>query len=383
MVQLKEERAMACSRAGRWVLGGLFWLAASSPVTAATVTVAWDPNPEPNVTNYNVYVRTQSGSFGAPLAIGNRTTWTFTGLQNNVQYYFAVQAQSASGTSPLSQIAYVTPIPNLPGSEASRSDFNRDGMFDVLWQHRTTGQLSAWHLNGTTVVGSRWLEPSSVNPVWKMSGSADLNRDGKADLIWHNATTGELTYWLMDGVLNYSAGFLPGPVDPSWQIASVRDFNNDGNPDFWWRHQVTGDLQVWYMNGTTLSQIVTPNPGRIADINWKLRGTADFTGDGRADALWHNEATGEIRVWRLGGADGITFQDIPTLSTQFVAPGWRIAAVGNADASGGADILWQSDTTGGLVLWTTSGSASAVNILSGAYLSIPAADVNWKIMVPK
>ncbi len=128
------------------------------PVQAATVTLSWNPNPEPDVTNYNVYVRTQFAAYGPPTAVGNRTNWTFLNLQDNVQYFFAVEAGNPAGLSPRSEIAYHTPIANLPGSEASRSDFNGDGWFDVLWQ-RTDGQLVAWHLNSTLIVGSRFLSP--------------------------------------------------------------------------------------------------------------------------------------------------------------------------------------------------------------------------------
>ena len=39
--------------------GAILYLALVAPVSAATVTISWNPNPEPDVTNYNVYVRTQ------------------------------------------------------------------------------------------------------------------------------------------------------------------------------------------------------------------------------------------------------------------------------------------------------------------------------------
>ncbi len=67
---------MAVRGFGRWLLGGVIWCAMSMPAGAATVTLAWDPNPEPDVNNYNVYVRTAGGSFGAPIPVGNRTNWT-------------------------------------------------------------------------------------------------------------------------------------------------------------------------------------------------------------------------------------------------------------------------------------------------------------------
>ena len=53
---------MLVRRLCQGVTAALMWLALASPVGAATVTISWDPNPEPDVTNYNVYVRTQFGT---------------------------------------------------------------------------------------------------------------------------------------------------------------------------------------------------------------------------------------------------------------------------------------------------------------------------------
>jgi hypothetical protein len=368
---------MAAGRLGRFLLGGAIWCVLSAPAAAATVTLAWDQNPEPNVNNYNVYVRTANGAFGAPIAVGNRTTWTFVGLQSNVQYFFAVQAQSSNGLSALSQIGYVIPAANPPGSEAARSDFNGDGWFDLLWQNHGTGQLVAWHLNGSQVVGSRWLTPSAVAPGWSLSGSGDFNKDGKPDVLWHNQQTGQVVFWLMDGALNYSSGFLPGPVSSAWKIASVRDLNADGNPDIWWHNQETGDMTVWYFNGSTYqTNLPAPGPSRIADTNWKLKGTADFDRDGRPDAVWHNETTGELRFWKL---NGVNYWAVLPHNIGFVATDWKIAAVGDATGDGWPDILWQNYSTGGLVLWRMQGTTK----ISGDFLSIPAAALDWKVVGPK
>jgi hypothetical protein len=355
--------------------GAIVWLALVAPVSAATVTVRWNPNPEPDVTNYNVYVRTQFSAYGPPIAVGNRTNWTFVNLQDNVQHFFAVEAQNPEGVSPRVEIGYYTAA-NLPGSEASRSDFNGDGWFDILFQHQTNGQLVAWHLNSTAVISTEYLSTTAVALEWRMSGTGDFNKDGKADIIWHNTRTGQVVYWFMNGVFDWSAGYLPGPVSPEWHVASVRDFDLDGNPDIWWYNELTGEMLVWYFDGVTLLRTATPSPGRIADLNWQLAGTADFTGDGRPDALWHNQATGELRVWQL-----IDINHFAThaLNPMFVGTGWKIAALGDANLDGSADILWRDEASGGLVLWTMDG----LNQTGGAYLSIPVADPNWKIMAPK
>jgi hypothetical protein len=368
---------MAACGFGRWLVGGAIWCAMSVPATAATVTLAWDPNPEPDVNNYNVFVRTAGGSFGQPIPVGNRTNWTFVGLLGNVQYYFAVQAQSPAGLSPLSQVTYVIPTPNAPGSEASRSDFNGDGRFDLLWQNSTTGQLSAWHMNGSTVLSYRVLTPSQVPPGWNLSGSADFSGDGKPDLVWHNPQTGDVSIWLMDGVMSYYTGaYVWGGVPSAWRITSVRDFNADGNPDIWWQNQTTGDMSVWYFNGTTMTHWTAPNPPRVADTNWKMRGSADFNRDGQPDALWHNEVTGEVSVWLL---NGVNYVGGGYLTPKVVPANWKIVAVGDTNFDGWPDIVWRNDLTGELSLWAMQGT----NAIWYGYLSIPSVDVSWKIVGPR
>ena len=292
------------------------WLTIAAPLQAATVTLAWDPNPEPNVTNYNVFVSTHFGSFSAGVPVGNRTMWTFTGLQGGVQYYFAVQAESSSGVSALSQIGYVMPHPNLPGTEQSRSDFNSDGKFDLIWQHQTTGQLIAWHMNGAAVLGSRFLTPNAVGLAWKLRGSGDFNADGKADLVWQNVTTGDLVYYLMDGTTAFATGSLsPSKVDPTWEIASVRDMDRDGHPDILWNNRNTGQVLAWYMNGTTMVRQGWINATPLGDINWRLRGTGDFTGDGQADLMWQHEVTGQPLLWVMNGANASSAMMVSTPGT--------------------------------------------------------------------
>lgn len=350
-------------------------LALAVPASAATVTIAWDANPEPDVTSYNVFI----GSAPSPPSgqnVGNRLNWTFTGLLAGRRYYFAVQARSNAGTvSPRAEISFVVPAQNAPGTEASRADFNGDGGFDVLWQNRNTNQLLAWHMNGAAVVATRFLTPSTVAAGWKLKGSGDLNRDGKPDLVWQHDTTGALVYWLMDGVMMYSSGFFSVPrVHPSWQIASVRDMNLDGSPDLVWHNRATGQLLVWFLNGATVVSTAFANPSTIADLNWKLKGVADFTRDGRPDFLWHNEATGELRVWTMNGLSVVTSQN---LVPPAVGPGWRIAAVGDSNRDGWPDIVWQHETTGQLVLWAMVGR----QVASAPPLST--VDPNWKISSPK
>jgi hypothetical protein len=354
------------------------WVLMAAPVGAATVTIAWDANPEPDVAGYQVCASTQPGVCNTtPASIGNRLSWTFAGLADNFQYYFMVRAQSATAFGPWAQITHATPALPPPGSEQTRSDFNGDGYLDLLWQHRTNGQILAWHMFGSQVRTWRFLSPGQVAAGWKIKGAGDINRDGESDLIWHHEGTGDVSYWLMDGVLMWASGGFTFPrVDPSWNLVSVRDINGDGNADLVWHHLPTGQLVVWYLNGATVINWSFLNPWQAADTNWKARGMGDFTGDGRPDIVWHNEVTGDLSLWEMNGATAVNFH---TFFPGRVAPPWKIVTVGDSNRDGQTDILWQNEATGQCILWTMSGRS----MTAWWYLSVASTDPNWKVAGPR
>ncbi|MBN2506415.1 MAG: fibronectin type III domain-containing protein [Verrucomicrobia bacterium] len=62
-----------------------------------SVTLAWDPNPEPDVRGYIVYYGTESRCYPHSTNVGNVTTATVHGLREGVTWYFAITAVNGSG----------------------------------------------------------------------------------------------------------------------------------------------------------------------------------------------------------------------------------------------------------------------------------------------
>lgn len=206
-------------------------------------------------------------------------------------------------------------------------DPNGDGNPDLLWRHQLSGNLATWRMNGTTQVSGGPLTPGAVaDTAWEIVATADLDRDGDTDLVWQHATQGLISAWLMNGTTMVEGRLLsPSTVaDTNWRIAGSGDFDQDGHADLVWQHRTSGQASVWFMNGTTLVRGTVLSPAGVADTNWQIRAIADLNGDEQPDLVWQNIVTGYLAAWLMNGT---TMVDGIYLSPSRVADtGWRISA---------------------------------------------------------
>jgi hypothetical protein len=64
---------------------------------ASALTLAWDPNAEPDLAGYRIYYGTQSNVYESPINVGNVTYYTVRYLASETQYYFALTAYDIWG----------------------------------------------------------------------------------------------------------------------------------------------------------------------------------------------------------------------------------------------------------------------------------------------
>ncbi|MFI5181986.1 MAG: FG-GAP repeat domain-containing protein [Thermoanaerobaculia bacterium] len=144
-------------------------------------------------------------------------------------------------------------------------------------------------------------EPSSVE-------IADVNRDGKPDLVVVNAGSNDVTVLLGDG----RGGFTPAPGSPypaghSPNDVAVADLNHDGNPDLVFANHDTSYLTILLGDGkggftpapsSPLTVHSHPHPHGVA--------VADFDGDGHLDLVTDSWGENKVTVLFGDGKGGFT-----------------------------------------------------------------------------
>lgn len=211
-------------------------------------------------------------------------------------------------------------------------DLDGDGRKDVMWCDYASGQTTLWLLGGGSepvfngppsfqagytarlrggadLAGgavSQQDQPASVdlpgsvcNLQWQVAGLADVNGDGKDDVVWQHASDGRAAIWLMDGSQVTAVNEYQAQNAAGWRICGLGDMEGDGRADLVWQHQTTGAVKVWLMGadgGIGQERSVT-----LADdgASWQVKGLGDFDGDKHWDLLCKSSYTTEVRVVTL------------------------------------------------------------------------------------
>jgi hypothetical protein len=77
------------------------------------------------------------------------------------------------------------------------------GVNDIVWHNAKTGETQIWLMDRHRIVQRVTVVDEAGQPImvglpFSIVGVGDVNRDGGADIVWHNAKTGETQIWLMD-----------------------------------------------------------------------------------------------------------------------------------------------------------------------------------------
>jgi serralysin len=180
-------------------------------------------------------------------------------------------------------------------------DLNNDGNEDVVWRD-SAGKSYVWLMNaqsiaqGAALTSSNGVDMLTLSQAWQVKEVADFNGDGKADILWRNASASQAAIWYMDGK-TVTSGAMYENVADSMEVGGVGDFDGDGKVDIFWRDRTSGANSIWREGKQSLSQAIALSVG----MDWTIEAVADFSGDGKADVFWRN-GSNQVGVWEMNGA---------------------------------------------------------------------------------
>ncbi len=126
----------------------LFLMAAILAAPVSALTLSWDPNPESDITSYQLCYGTTPGSHPTQLAPAATTTATITGLVEGTTYYFVVTAINQAGleSTPSAEISYQVPVTTTTPTVLTRTGWS------VLYvdSQETNGYSAAQAIDGAT-----------------------------------------------------------------------------------------------------------------------------------------------------------------------------------------------------------------------------------------
>ena len=304
------------------------------------------------------------------------------------------QCAGVGKTSYLGGLAYTTSIPVSanPSSQGAklflqslfearctasvtrgRTDFNNDGKSDILYRNNSTGQVYRLLMSGFGVANASmaYTEP---NTAWKVIADADFDGDGVSDLLWRNTATGQVF------IQPFAASGLPvgGTVfytEPSsaWKIVHTPDLDGDGRADLLWYNTATGQVYAMLMNGAAIKAqgMVYTEPNTA----WSIVVVGDFAGSGKANQLaWRNSVTGQLYLMTVSYAGGVFSQSGAMIYAE-PNTAWKVIGAPDLDGDGRSDLLWRNDATGQVYGMLMNGGAIASQ---GMIYTEP--NLAWKIV---
>ncbi len=354
---------------------GTFEPAVSYPANNSTATVVatdlnGDGKPDLLVggSQTTTLVGSGDGTFGAPTLYAIGANFALPGFFNSDRLPDVVAGDvsgvnvalgSANGTFRAGR-AYLAGY--LAGTVVS-ADFDSDGKPDLAVGGNTS-QPTITLLLGDGKGGFIPSKNLGTVPADTLR-SADLNNDGKADLLFTSYSGGAVLVYLGNG--DGTFGQLISTTVPDSDLwPTIGDLNHDGIPDVAVARFGSNALRVLIGNGDgTFINVgdLTTGKGPQSPL------ISDFNGDGNMDMAVSNTSGGSVGIY-LGNGDG-TFQTPITTA----APNAIYSAAADVNRDGKVDLVVASRTTQ-LYLGNGDGTFQAPQSLLSDYGPTQIADVD-------
>jgi len=251
------------------MIGGLILILSwQTAALAGNAILTWDANTESNLAGYKVYYGTSSRNYGAPIDVGNQTTYTVSGL-NGQTYYFAVTAYNTSGTESGYSAEVSKSFPNtIPPVLSAISANNITSSSATISWTTDTASTSQVQYGITTAYGSSTTLNSSLVTSHSQTLS-NLNpsttyhyRVLSSDAAGNLATSGDQTF---------TTSAAPDTTPPA--ISSIATSNiSTSSVTITWTTNELSDTQVQYGTTTSYGSTTTLNTTLTTSHSQSLTG---------------------------------------------------------------------------------------------------------------
>ena len=273
-------------------------------------------------------------------------------------------------------VASGTPIPLASGTKSKAvvlADFNGDKVLDLLvgnGEDQPNGTASVLLGNGSGGFGAPIsLQVNGREP--EVAATGDFNNDGFADIVTANKSTpGNISILLGGGNGNFTSVPALLTVGNEPHSVVVADVNKDGRADLITTNIASNNVSVLLGAGNgTFGAAVGYNAGSEA----AAATVGDFNGDGKADIATANSGTNTVSI--LAG-DGLGGFSIPTNVTVGNSPYGIVSGDFNGD--GKLDFATANDSDVSVVLGNGNGTFNAAKsfTVGKSVSAIATADLN-------
>lgn len=270
------------------------------------------------------------------IAVSNNGVATVSVFINNGDGTFATQATYAIGAG---------------AQGITSADYNADGKPDIAVNNQTDGTVSVLINNGNGTFAAQAVYTATSGP--RMITSADFNNDGKPDLAVAVNGGNKLGIFLNNGNGTFAAmASYTSATGPFGVTAG--DYNGDGFNDVAVGN-TSGIISVFMNNGN--GTFTTKVDYAAATTAPDGMGSADLTGDGKADIVVANAFTGSsvVSVYANNGNGTFAARQDATANNQPFS-----VAIADYNKDGKLDVATGNNSTPGISVYMGTGSSSTV-----------------------
>ncbi|MEB3294201.1 MAG: DUF4347 domain-containing protein [Synechococcales bacterium] len=275
-------------------------------------------------------------------------------------------------------------IPGREWQLRTFADFNADGHPDYVWKRQGTDQVVIWFMQNEVINSVANVTDAAGNTIktganWNIIAADQFNGvNSPKSLLWQDSSTGELALWQLNQQYQVSRGdfvqFMGSRILPgaSWNVKLAKDFNGDGKIEVLWHNAVTGDVAIWTLNGSSIQFHQILHQG--VPQGWEILTATRYNNDNQHDIVWRNPSTGEASVWYL--KSDFTLDSSSTVSPAIPGTTQILEDVNDFDNDGNIDQLWfdRSNSFAHIIRPSRlSGSGRRVSLVPGL------GDPNWEV----